>query len=280
MLLDVPTANACSLLPQVSDLPEFECSFRGLRSWHTALVSGESPLDSSFDLAAEIDNNPQLLAAAIGDGKVVLTPCVLPPSRQSVQQWLIAKGVGDEKKAQEVKGPVDVHVPCRTDDVSTEKPSTGESATQVSGSSTHRTCGIMIATQPASLERARSSILTKHSSGRELPVASQALVADASDCIIGSTPDDVEVSTADQVVASTPLRKPSLVYEDSPTCTPIAKVLSPSQDDITCTPTVPPERRTDTRRRRLLLKTMSTETGKRGSDVSMQMKVRCRYRRV
>ena len=268
--------NARSLLPQVSDLPEFESSFRGLRSWHTAIVSGDSPLDSSFDLAAEIENNPQLLAAAIGDGKVVLTPCVLPPSRQSVQLWLLTKSVSEEKSAQEVKGPV----PRQSDDVFTEKPPTGESTTPASGSSsTKQTCVITTAPQPASShsQQTRSSFLTKHGSGRELSAASQPLVSDASDCVIGSTPDDLSISAADQVVASTPLRKPSLVYEDSPTCTPIAKVLSPSQGDISCTPTVPPERRTDPRRRRLLLKTMSTETSKRGSDVSTQIKVRFKY---
>ena len=266
--------SAWSFLPQVSDLPEIESSFRGLRSWHTAIVSGDSPLNSSFDLAAEIESNPQLLAAAIGDGKVVLTPCVLPPSRQSVQLWLTHRGIGDEKSAQEVKGPV----PRQSDDVFTEKPPTGESTTQASGSSsTKQTCVIATAPRPASSQQTRSSFLTKHGSGRELSAASQPLVADASDCVIGSTPDDLSISAADQVVASTPLRKPSLVYEDSPTCTPIAKVLSPSQGDIDCTPNVPPGRRTDPRRRRLLLKTMSTETSKGGSDVSAQIKVRFKY---
>jgi len=269
----------------VSELPQFQSSFRGLRSWTTVILSGGTPLDSSFDLAAEIDSNPQLLAAAIGDGPVVLTPCVLPPSRQSVQRWLTCRGV-DKKETQDGRNEVNTtDVSCVSDDnVFTETPKTGDTSTEVFGSSTKGQCHIastLSFRQTPAKETlmpwsiVTSTPVTRQGSQNELASLSQTLIGDAPYGVIGCTPDD-PTSTNLDLVASTPVRKPSLVHEDLPTCTPIAKVMSQEEGDgggeVACTPPAPPGGEMGGRRRRCLLR--ETESHRGGPRLSTRLKVR------
>ena len=107
----VKTYPGVSVHVQVCDLPDAEgpLSAEGLHQWQTRLManhpaSQDSHLDSSFSLQREAERNTQLKASLMGDRRVVITPCVLPPSRKVLQRWIRAKDLYTQLKQQKNKG--------------------------------------------------------------------------------------------------------------------------------------------------------------------------------
>ena len=100
-------------------LPEFQegpLQQEGLHNWQVLLTAlrrmaqapDSQPANASFDLVAEMDRNPKLKAAMLGeDRRVVITPCVLPPPRHKVDQWAIGRAMYEKVKKAEAE-PVNV----------------------------------------------------------------------------------------------------------------------------------------------------------------------------
>nr|XP_006811588.1 PREDICTED: DNA polymerase zeta catalytic subunit-like [Saccoglossus kowalevskii] len=86
-----------SVLPM--ELPEFESklSHKGLGNWKTviatteAMIHGTQYVSASDNIIEEIEKNPHLKAAYMGNQIAVLTPAKAPPPKVKVQAWLQEK---------------------------------------------------------------------------------------------------------------------------------------------------------------------------------------------
>ena len=103
----------CLYSPQVSELGEFEGAFQrdGLQHWQVMLSASQATSatqdpHSSFNMISEMERNPQLRASVLGDDRVILTPCQMPPSVKTVTKWLHCKQF--LKKAKSLKQILDL----------------------------------------------------------------------------------------------------------------------------------------------------------------------------
>ncbi|XP_053396986.1 uncharacterized protein LOC123552830 [Mercenaria mercenaria] len=73
-----------------SSLSSSSSSVTGIKNWRTILCAKDSLLSSqtgSSDLLEKLDTEPALKYAITGDQSVIITPCILPPSKKTVEKW-------------------------------------------------------------------------------------------------------------------------------------------------------------------------------------------------
>ncbi|KAL4233690.1 DNA polymerase zeta catalytic subunit [Mactra antiquata] len=88
----------------VKDLNEFDSTVSsGIKHWRRILCTEDSVLSSqtgSSDLLDKLDEEPALKYAITGDQSVIITPCNLPPSFKTVENWNICRKVYQNAKIQ------------------------------------------------------------------------------------------------------------------------------------------------------------------------------------
>lgn len=84
----------------------FSSSITGIKNWRTILCAKDSLLLSqtgSSDLLDQLDREPALKYAITGDQSVIITPCILPPPKKSVEKWNKARKEYKDLKIQASK---------------------------------------------------------------------------------------------------------------------------------------------------------------------------------
>ncbi|OWF40745.1 DNA polymerase zeta catalytic subunit-like [Mizuhopecten yessoensis] len=99
---------------RVKDFDEF-CNYtecEGLLTWRNRMMAHDQIILSQSEnetLMNRIEKDPQLRYALLGDRSVIISPCNLPPSTDSVKKWICGRKVWKDLKNKEKQFKIDIN---------------------------------------------------------------------------------------------------------------------------------------------------------------------------